>query len=80
MLKKQVYEQRLPPILRVIQAADTPTRTDNGLRRRAEKLSDDKNCASKNWFITDGPEKLPGKKAKRRRLWPEEGSNRIWFP
>ena len=48
--------------LRVIQAGDTPTRTGNGSRRRAEKPSDDKNCANKNRFISDGPESFPEKK------------------
>ena len=48
-------------ILRVFQAADTPTRTGNGSRRRAEKLSDDKNRANKNRFISDGPENFPEK-------------------
>ena len=55
-------------ILREIQAADTPTRTGDGSRRRAEKLSDDENRANKNRFISEGPEKKSGKKAKRRRL------------
>ena len=66
---------KISGIWRVIQAADTPTRTGNGSRQRAEKLSDDKNRTKKDWFVSDGPEKLSGKKAKRGRLWPEEGSN-----
>ena len=49
-------------ILQVIQAAGTPTRNGNGSRRRAEKPSHDKNRANKNRFISEGPEKLFGKK------------------
>ena len=55
-------------ILREIQATDAPTRTGDGPRRQAEKLSDEENCANKNRFISEGPEKLSGKTAKRRRL------------
>ena len=44
-------------ILRDIQAADTPARTGDESRRRAEKLSDENNRANKNWLISEGPEK-----------------------
>ena len=67
---------RISGILREIPAVDTPTRTGDGSRRRAEKLSDDENCANKNRVVSEGPENFSGKKAKRR----EEGSTDLSDP